>query len=80
MLYLISPFLGVLGRTRMIYFYYPFYVIAITYVIQDKWISKSIRNVFLLFVSAVMFYYTVLVWMGGSYFAFSHYQSIFSDL
>lgn len=80
MLFLISPFLGVLGRTRMIYFYIPFYYITITYIIQDKWLSKSNKRIFLLFVSAILLYYTFYVWMGGKYFVFWHYQSIFSDL
>ena len=80
LLFLMSPFLGILGRSRMTYFYYPFYIITITYLIQDKWISKSVRNAFLLFSSAVMFYYTIVVWMGSRYFVFYHYQSIFSDL
>ncbi|UKK47493.1 EpsG family protein [Prevotella sp. E9-3] len=80
MLFLISPFLGVLGRTRMVYFYIPFYIITLTYLIQDGWTSKSFKNNFLFLVSAVMLYYTVFVWMGSKYFVFWHYQSIFSDL
>lgn len=80
MLFLLSPFLGVLGRTRMTYFFIPFYIITITYLIRDRWLSKSLKNAYLLFVTAVMFYYTIFVWMGGGYFVFSHYHSIFSDL
>ena len=77
MLYLICPFLGVLGRTRMIFFYLPFYIITITYLAKDKWPDRSQKNAFFSLAIAVMFY-SFWIFVSDKHFIFSHYESIFS--
>lgn len=77
MLYLMSPFLGSLGRTRMTYYYIPFYIITITYLMQEKNIKKEHKYIFIGLAVAVMLYATVIVWMNNPHFVFAHYHSIF---
>ena len=77
MLYLMSPFLGSLGRTRMIYYYIPFYLITITYLMQDNDVKNEKKYIFLGLAVAVMLYATFIVWMRNPHFVFSHYHSIF---
>lgn len=77
LLYLISPFLGSLGRTRMIYYFIPFYIITITYLMQDKSAKKAQKYIFIGWALAVMFYATFVVWMHNPRFPYGHYHSIF---
>lgn len=76
-LYLMSPFLGPIGRTRMTYYFFPFYAITLAYMIKDQWPDKTQKVAFILFAVAVMFYATFIVWMGNPHFVFDHYISIF---
>lgn len=78
LLYLSCPFMGFLGRTRMTYYYIPFYIICITYIWQDKTLNRSLRYFFVFLSIAIMFYATFGIWMGNQYFVFDHYHSIFS--
>ena len=80
MLYLMSPFLGSLGRTRMIYYYIPFYIITITYVMKDKWPAKWQKQLFISLAVAVMLYATFVVWMFNPHFVFAHYHSVLGEL
>lgn len=79
MLYLICPFLGVLGRTRMNFFYLPFYIITITYLMKDKWPSKNQKTAFIGLTVAVTLY-SLWILVNGKHYAYSHYESIFSNL
>lgn len=78
MLYLICPFLGVLGRTRMYFFYFPFYIITITYLMKDKWPSKNQKTAFIGLTVAVMLY-ALWIFVNDRHFVFGHYESIFSN-
>lgn len=79
LLYLMCPFLGALGRTRMTFYYIPFYIITITYLMNDKWPAKWQKTVFITLAVAVMLYATFVVWMNNPYFRLQHYHSIFSE-
>lgn len=78
-LYLLSPFLGVLGRTRMLHYYLPYFIITTTYIMGDKWQDSWKKLVYISLAIAIMFYATFIVWMGNPWFVYEHYQSIFSD-
>lgn len=75
LLYLMSPFLGSLGRTRMIYYYIPFYIITITFLMNDKKFKGS--SIFIGLAIIIMLYATFVVFMHNPHFVFAHYQSIF---
>lgn len=77
MVYLLSPFLGSLGRTRMTYYFFPFYVIVITYIIQDATLEKWKKIMFVSLVTSIMLYATFYVWLNNPYFIFQHYHCIF---
>lgn len=77
LLYLMCPFLGSLGRTRMLYYFIPFYIITITYIMNDKRCIQWQRIVFITLAIAIMMYATFVVWMGNPNFVFEHYHSIF---
>ena len=78
-LYLMSPFLGPLGRTRMIYYYIPFYIITITFLMNDKWPVKWQKQVFIGLAVVVMLYATFIVWLRNPHFVFAQYHSIIGE-
>lgn len=77
LLFLVCPFLGSLGRTRMSYYFIPFYIITITYLMKDKWPQKWQKYLFVGLALAVMLYATFVVWIHNPYFKLAHYHSIF---
>lgn len=77
MLYLMSPFLGSVGRIRMMYYFILFYFITITYLVNDKSLEKVQKYIFIGLAITVMFYATYVVWMHNPYFVYEHYHSIF---
>ncbi len=78
LLYLMCPFLGNLGRTRMMYYYIPFYIITITFLMKDKWPVKWQKHFFIGLAIAVMLYATFIVWMNtATFYRVAHYHSIF---
>jgi len=78
LLYLMCPFLGNLGRTRMMYYYIPFYIITITFLMKDKWPVKWQKQFFIGLAIAVMLYATFIVWMNtATFYRVAHYHSIF---
>lgn len=80
-LYLMSPFFGSLGRTRMIYYYIPFYIITITYLMRDKWPVKWQKHFFIGLAIAVMLYATFIVWMNtATFYRVAHYHSVLEEL
>lgn len=80
LLYLLTPFLGSLGRTRMTYYYIPFYIITITFLMNDKWPAKWQKQLFIGLAVAVMLYATFVVWMFNPHFVFAHYHSVLGEL
>lgn len=80
LLYILCPFLGSIGRTRMIYYYIPFYIITITYIMNDQWRVNWHKVFFFILILAVMCYATFVVWMNNPYFVYEHYHSIIGDL
>lgn len=78
LLYLMCPFLGSLGRTRMTYYFIPFYIITITYLMKDEWPVKWQKQLFITIAVLMMLYSTFIVWMNNPYFKYHHYESIFS--
>lgn len=79
-LYLMTPFLGTLGRTRMTYYYIPFYIITITFLMKDKWPAKWQKQLFIGLAVSVMLYSTFIVWMFNKHFVYAHYHSVLGDL
>lgn len=79
MLYLLTPFLGTLGRTRMMYYYIPFYIITITFLMNDKWPAKWQKLLFIGLTVAIMLYSTFVVWIHNSHFVFAHYHSVLGE-
>ena len=77
LLYLMCPFLGSLGRTRMLYYYIPFYIISLTYLMKDDWPVKWHKTAFISIAVAVMLYATFFVWLRNPHFVFANYHSIF---
>lgn len=77
LLYLMSPFLGSLGRTRMTYYYIPFYIMTITYLMNTRWPNKTQKYLFIGLAVLVMLYSTFIVFLNNPHFVFAHYQSIF---
>ena len=77
LLYLMCPFLGPIGRTRMNYYFFPFYIISLSYLFLDKWPNRIEKMLFICLAVAVMFYATFVVWMNNPLFPYSHYNSIF---
>ena len=80
LLYLMCPFLGSLGRTRLIYYYIPFYIITITFLMKDKWPVKWQKQVFIVLAVLIMLYSTFVVYMHtATFFRVAHYHSILGE-
>lgn len=76
LLYLMCPYLGPIGRTRMNYYFFPFYIITLSYLVKDKWTFKGEKLLFIIYATTIMFYATFWIWMNRSIFPYAHYQSI----
>lgn len=80
MLYLICPFLGPIGTSRMNYYFFPFYVITLSYMAKDQWPNKIEKTFFVCFAIAIMFYTTFVLWINNSRFPYAHYHSILGEI
>lgn len=77
LLFLMCPFLGSLGRTRMTYYYIPFYIMTITFLMKDEWPNNNQKTIFITLAVSMMLYATFVVWLRNPHFVFAHYHSIF---
>lgn len=75
-LYMMCPFLGPIGSTRMNYYFFPFYIITFSYMAKDQWQDKLEKTSFIGLAIAVMFYTTFVIWMNKTRFPYTHYHSI----
>ena len=65
----------------MIYYYIPFYIITITYLMRDKRPVKWQKQVFIGLAIAVMLYATFIVLMNtATFFRIAHYHSVLEEL
>lgn len=80
MLYMMCPYLGAIGRTRMNYYFFPFYVITLSYIAKDQWPSKLQKTAFICLAISIMIYQTFVLWMNNARFPYSHYHSILQGI
>lgn len=78
-LYCVSGCLGAISG-RMTYYYAIYYIGSVVLMFSFKWRQNILRIIMLLFVIAIAYYATFVVWMNSPYFVHDTYHCLIGDL
>lgn len=78
-LYCVSGCLGAISG-RMTYYFAMYYIGGVVLMFSFKWRQNILRIIMLLFVIAIAYYATFVVWMNSPYFVHDTYHSLIGNL